>query len=66
MGNCAAFEPLKFVVILSDMSALQILPHYSFEDWKHWEGKWELIYGIPYAMTGSCAQTPNYCECFGY
>lgn len=33
------------------MSALQILPHYSFEDWKHWEGMWELIHGIPYAMS---------------
>jgi len=31
-------------------SALQILPHYTFEDWSHWEDKWELIHGIPYAM----------------
>ncbi len=33
------------------MSALQILPHYSFEDWQQWEGKWEIIHGIPYAMS---------------
>jgi Uma2 family endonuclease len=33
------------------MSALQILPHYSFEDWEQWEGKWEIIHGIPYAMS---------------
>jgi Uma2 family endonuclease len=33
------------------MSALQILPHYSFEDWQQWKGKWELIHGIPYAMS---------------
>ncbi|TCK06622.1 hypothetical protein [Phorcysia thermohydrogeniphila] len=26
------------------------LPHYTYEDYKHWEGKWELIEGIPYAM----------------
>lgn len=33
------------------MSAIQILPHYNFEDWQNWEGKWELIHGIPYAMS---------------
>jgi len=33
------------------MSALQILPHYNFEDWQLWEGKWEIIHGIPYAMS---------------
>lgn len=27
------------------------LPHYIYEDYVQWEGKWELIYGIPYAMT---------------
>lgn len=29
----------------------KILPHYTFEDWKHWEGKWELIEGHPIAMS---------------
>lgn len=33
------------------MSALQLLPHYSFDDWQQWEGKWEIIHGIPYAMS---------------
>jgi len=32
-------------------SASQILPHYTFEDWQHWEGQWELLHGIPYAMS---------------
>ena len=27
------------------------LPHYTYEDYKQWEGRWELIYGIPYAMS---------------
>ncbi len=29
------------------------LPHYLYNDYKLWEGKWELIYGIPYAMSPS-------------
>lgn len=31
----------------------QFLPHYTYEDYSVWEGKWELISGIPYAMTPS-------------
>ncbi len=31
-------------------------PHYTYEDYLLWEGKWELIDGIPYAMSPS----PNY------
>ncbi|MEM9722379.1 MAG: Uma2 family endonuclease [Bacteroidota bacterium] len=27
------------------------LPLYGWEDWATWEGKWELIEGIPYAMS---------------
>jgi len=27
------------------------LPKYTISDWKQWEGKWELIEGIPYAMS---------------
>jgi len=30
--------------------ALAYIEHYTYEDYKHWEGDWELIYGIPYAM----------------
>ncbi len=33
------------------MSAIErILPYYTYEDFKHWEGRWEIIDGIPYAM----------------
>ena len=27
------------------------LPHYTYENYKEWEGKWELIGGIAYAMS---------------
>lgn len=27
------------------------LPHYTYEDYCQWEGRWELIYGIPFAMS---------------
>jgi Uma2 family endonuclease len=32
--------------------ALQMedLPHYTYDDYVQWEGRWELIGGIPYAM----------------
>jgi len=33
------------------MGALDYLPYYTYEDYIHWEGKWEVIYGIPYAMS---------------
>lgn len=29
----------------------KILPHYTYEDYCRWEGQWELIEGIPYAMS---------------
>lgn len=32
-------------------SAVKILPHYTYEDYEQWEGRWELIEGIPYAMS---------------
>ncbi len=32
-------------------SAIRILPHYTYEDYCQWEGRWELIEGIPYAMS---------------
>jgi len=31
------------------------LPHYTYDDYAQWEGKWELINGIPFAMTPSPA-----------
>lgn len=35
------------------MSSLKniYVPHYTYEDYKQWEGRWELIYGIPHAMS---------------
>ena len=34
------------------MSAIkkEYLPNYTYDDYKVWEGNWELIYGVPYAM----------------
>ena len=29
----------------------KIIPHYTYDDWVHWEGKWELIEGHPIAMS---------------
>ena len=31
--------------------ANKIVPHYTYDDWVHWEGKWELIEGYPIAMS---------------
>ena len=37
------------------MGAIRIedLPNYTYEDYKEWEGRWELINGIAYAMSPS-------------
>ena len=32
-------------------TALKALPHYTYEDYILWEGQWEIINGIPYAMS---------------
>jgi len=29
----------------------KILPHYTYDDYVQWEGRWELIDGIPFAMS---------------
>jgi hypothetical protein len=29
---------------------LEDLPHYTYDDYLQWEGRWELIRGIPFAM----------------
>ncbi len=29
----------------------KILPHYTYDDYVHWEGRWELIEGHPIAMS---------------
>ena len=31
--------------------AEKYIPHYTYDDWLHWEGRWELIDGIPVAMS---------------
>lgn len=31
--------------------ANKILPHYTYDDWIHWEGRWELLEGYPIAMS---------------
>lgn len=31
-------------------SAYKLLPQYTYEDYIQWEGRWELIDGVPYAM----------------
>jgi Uma2 family endonuclease len=28
----------------------RLLPHYTYDDYCHWEGRWEVIEGIPFAM----------------
>ena len=33
------------------MNAVKLLPHYTYEDYCLWEGRWELIDGIPFAMS---------------
>ena len=32
------------------MEAVKYMPNYSYEDYKEWEGEWEVIDGIAYAM----------------
>jgi Uma2 family endonuclease len=34
-------------------NAIKILPHYTYKDYVLWEGKWEVIDGVPYAMSPS-------------
>jgi Uma2 family endonuclease len=33
------------------MSAVKLLPHYTYEDYYNWEGRWEVIDGVPFAMS---------------
>ncbi len=33
------------------MGSLAYIEHYTYEDYKHWEGDWELIFGDAYAMS---------------
>lgn len=38
---------------LMNKPILEDLPHYTYDDYVQWEGRWELIYGVPYAMSPS-------------
>lgn len=33
------------------MNAVKLLPYYTYADYCNWEGRWELIDGIPFAMS---------------
>ncbi len=33
------------------MNAFKLLPNYTYDDYCQWEGRWEIIDGIPYAMS---------------
>jgi Uma2 family endonuclease len=32
-------------------TAVKILPHYTYSDYEKWEGRWEVIEGVPHAMS---------------
>ena len=36
---------------MSKAATFGLYPHYTYEDYRSWEGRWELIRGVPYAMT---------------
>lgn len=40
----------------SAMLNAEDLPHYTYDDYVEWEGSWELISGIPYAMVPAPAK----------
>ena len=33
------------------MDAAKVLPYYTIADWERWEGNWEIIEGLPFAMS---------------
>ena len=50
--------PLSVLTFETMSGAVKILPYYTYADYVQWEGRWELIDGIPYAM--SPAPTPKH------
>lgn len=42
------------------MHALKSLPHYTYSDYLLWEGKWEVIDGIPHAMSPAASPRHQY------
>ena len=41
-------------------NAVKALPHYTYDDYLNWEGQWEIIDGIPYAMSPAPIPTHQY------
>jgi hypothetical protein len=48
-GRCCCLQ--EILITLNMGFPNKILPHYTYEDYCRWEGQWELIDGIPYAMS---------------
>ena len=49
------------------MGTSKYLPHCTYEDVKHWEGRWALIQGIPYAMSPQPSfQHQRVSQCIAY
>jgi Uma2 family endonuclease len=44
-------EIIQLSLTLHMPASIKILPHYTYDEYKNWEGKWELIEGIPHAMS---------------
>ena len=40
--------------------AAKHLPHYTYDDYVQWEGRWELIHGIPHAMSPALSLRHQY------
>jgi Uma2 family endonuclease len=56
MAGAVGFSLKNNIFIL--MNAVKLLPYYTYKDYCNWEGRWELIEGIPFAM--SPAPTPRH------
>ncbi len=37
------------------MQKVKHIPHYTYEDYKSWKGDWELVDGVPFAMSPSAS-----------
>lgn len=40
-------------IVRNIISAVSVIEYYTLEEYRHWEGDWELIHGVPLAMTPS-------------
>jgi len=41
-------------------AARDYLPHYTYDDYKYWEGRWEIIDGVAYAMSPMAMPSHQY------